>query len=711
MYDKSLIPPQSIIGIFRGFSEGGMEFHADLILPYRPDYQFQPMHGQFLLVQLIDQNEAVLGRITSLESEGRLVDPEGEDYLLRQVVEQRPVPEDMRYQYLKFRVNIRVLGVLRKQGENDLIFVPSHRRLPNVGSPVALPTPEVLRAIAGHSDDPSTGAAIGFLAMGEFVWAQDDTQIHPDLQIERWMQLQSPSVLVRFPVQNLVARRTFVFAQSGFGKSNLVKLLFSELYRETPRIQKRGGRMEPVGTLIFDRDGEYFWPDDKGRPGLCDVPHLKNHLVVFTDRKAPSAYYGSFVAGTVKLDIRRLPASMVISNAVSAERQEQQNVRKLKGLRQDNWTRLVDLVYQDGMNAHLKRVKELLGMHTEDSATSDVEANAARSNLHVIIRMIHDPHSRLLDQLVKALREGKLCVVDLSRFSGETARILAGIILNYLFELNQEEFTKADANTIPTIAVLEEAQSVLGEGSSTAFQPYVQWVKEGRKYDLGSVMITQQPGSIVHELLSQGDVWFVFHLLSAGDLRAVQKANAHYSEDLLSSLLNEPIPGHCVFWSSAGGKPYPLPIRVLSFEKRYQCADPTYSGQEQDTFARTLRAIAVADSSPSSDDAQTPENGEDYYQRLRREAIQGLLQSSEFRDELRKHNGRIRWGWVIYYIKKQITDPNISNIDDVAYDLVRPALEELFGKEQEGAWRTERANGTTTIVISPEALNRFMENA
>jgi len=52
-----------------------------------------------------------------------------------------------------------------------------------------------------------------------------------------------------------------------------------------------------VGTIVFDPDGEYFWPDDKNRPGLCDVPHLRDRMVVFTNREAPSPFYQSFVAG------------------------------------------------------------------------------------------------------------------------------------------------------------------------------------------------------------------------------------------------------------------------------------------------------------------------------------------------------------------------------------------------------------------------------
>ena len=91
--------------------------------------------------------------------------------------------------------------------------------------------------------------------------------------------------------------------------------------------------------------------------------------------------------------------------------------------------------------------------------------------------------------------------------------ILAGLILRRIFERNQQEITKARSSSIPTIAVIEEAQSVLNERASAA-TPFIEWVKEGRKYDLGAVLITQQPESIPHEILSQGDNWFLFHLLA-----------------------------------------------------------------------------------------------------------------------------------------------------------------------------------------------------
>ena len=230
MAEINLFPREQVVGIFRGFQQGGMEFHADLVLPYRNEFQNIPMHGQFLLVQLETPDEAVLGRIASFSSEGKLSFGSGEEFNIRAVREERPIPEDLREQYLKYRVNIRVLGVLRRNGKG-LTFVPSHRRLPHVGSKVAFPSHEVLREIAGHNID---GAPIGHLAFGEYIYAAGSKS----LESQEWMQVVNPEVLVRFPIESLVSRRSFIFARAGFGKSNLNKLLFSKLYEKTPFVAK-----------------------------------------------------------------------------------------------------------------------------------------------------------------------------------------------------------------------------------------------------------------------------------------------------------------------------------------------------------------------------------------------------------------------------------------------------------------------------------------
>ncbi len=703
-----LFPKEHVVGIFRGFNEGGLEFHAEIILPYRNEFQSAPMHGQFLLVQLETEDEGVLGRITSISSEGKLSSSSGEDYGIRAMSDDRPIPEDLREQYLKYRVNIRVLGVVRVIGGN-VVFAASHRRLPHVGSKVALLSDEVLREVAGHNLD---GIELGFFALGEFIYSGGDKR----LKNEPWFKIKNPAIIPRFNVQSMVSRRSFVFARAGFGKSNLNKLLFSSLYKETPTVEKRGGRKVPVGTIIFDPDGEYYWPDDKNRPGLCDVPELEDKIVVFTKKKVQSPFYQSFVASDIKLDIRRLRPSDVISIALSSEKQDQQNVRKLKGMNDEEWRQLVDEIYQNSNAADPELIKKLLHLDKEQAA----EMVAARANMTSIVKMLHDPSSQMMDMLIYALKKGKICIVDVSQMRGTPALILSGLILRKIFDHNQQEFTASQPETIPTIAVVEEAQTVLGSSGSSGEGPYVSWVKEGRKYDLGAMLITQQPGSIANEILSQGDNWFVFHLLSSGDLQALKRANAHFSDDILSTLLNEPLVGHGIFWSSAGGKSYPVPVRILSFETLYAARDPQYNLPAAKTFAQELRTIfkAAAKAScsikPASQEVETVtstesleglsgkkiEEPEDVFAIYIASAIDTFKNDTTTIGRI-KQNG-LPWMGILKVIENALPDViDQQERNKFAYSIVPRALNEVFG---EGNWETERrpkrdGSGMTAWVV------------
>ena len=591
-----LFPKGQKVGVFRGLRDGGMEFHADLTLPYRQEFQNIPMHGQFVLIELGTPDEAILGRIAALSSDGKLSAGSGEEYNIRALQDDRPVPADLRKRYLRYRVNVRVLGVLRPH-KQALRFVASQRRLPPTGSAVAFPSGPVLQEITGHNLE---GATIGYLALGEYFYG-------PDEEAEDWMQTQPDHARVRFRVEELVARRSFIFARAGFGKSNLTKLLFSSLYEDTPTITKRNDRQVPVGTVIFDPDGEYFWPDDKGRPGFCDVEGMADKLVVFTSARAPSDFYGSFVAGRILLDIRRLSAADVVGTFLPPDRQQQQNVIKMRGLNPHG----LEPTGQPGPSARQRRRPRHDPEHPETHSQPGDGGPRCRGNATRIVRALHDPSSLLLDMLMAALKAGKLCVVDVSQMSSEQALVLSGLILRRIFDHNQEQFTAAEPETIPTIAVVEEAQAVLNDKAAAA-APYITWVKEGRKYDLGAVLVTQQPGSIPREILSQGDNWFLFHLLSAGDLKNVNAANAHFGTDILASLLNEPIPGQGVFWSSAGDRQYPVPMRGRSFEAQHTLQDPDSNRDAVATYAKQLRtrmrSITTTPQTPSPAPTQ-PDRG------------------------------------------------------------------------------------------------------
>ena len=171
----------------------------------------------------------------------------------------------------------------------------------------------------------------------------------------------------------------------------------------------------------------------------------------------------------------------------------------------------------------------------------------------------------------------------------------------------------------------------------------------------------------------------------------MKRANAHFSDDLLSSLLNEPIPGQGVFWSSVGGKSYPVSIRALSFEDTYKVADPTYSGEAVATFATELRremtnlidqARASIDKARGSVQSETttqpssdvfadqvddePPDLELYYQQLARRAVE---QDAELTGKL-KGDGAA-WGHVRSVIAAALPE-TLDGRDQKAFQFCRP---------------------------------------
>ena len=71
-----------------------------------------------------------------------------------------------------------------------------------------------------NAADGDKGVEIGFAALGEFVWgdAESGLVVSEDANTD-WIVEQSPTTKPRFDVSQLVARRSFVFAKAGYGKS------------------------------------------------------------------------------------------------------------------------------------------------------------------------------------------------------------------------------------------------------------------------------------------------------------------------------------------------------------------------------------------------------------------------------------------------------------------------------------------------------------
>ena len=96
-------------------------------------------------------------------------------------------------------------------------------------------------------------------------------------------------------------------------------------------------------------------------------------------------------------------------------------------------------------------VKEMARLAREEN-----EALAARSNMVRVVAALHDPSSQLLRALIRALSDGKLCVVDISQMRGAQGLALAGVIFFVYLRIVQPAYFKGQVLNRATPTLVPE---------------------------------------------------------------------------------------------------------------------------------------------------------------------------------------------------------------------------------------------------------------
>jgi DNA helicase HerA-like ATPase len=496
----------NVIGVFIGLESSSYEYIANIIAPYHSSFTLEI--GDFLLIE--DVGNFIVSRVTEYRPTGELTAFMGQKWLGDVAYDLDAIGMDIKEKKIRYAVRIKILGSL-----SDREFSPGLRKIPHITSKVYKPDQKQLSSIISTANTlQAKGQEIGSL-------------------------YSSPSIRIKFDEAQLNSKRTFIFARAGYGKSNLMKLISSQW-------PKGNG-----GLLVFDPEGEYATTDSKDRPGILD----KREAILVTNRNMPPELGN--VYHYLKVNLKSFYPEFVVPILVNVAKHEMIFFSKLMGLPRDSWGKLVDLLYSKGWGADLDEIIKIMGGSVKDSK----DLQPILNNLVTPIKKIHDPGSNLVEIIKHALREDDVIVVDISLLDSRTALQISSLIVKAIFDHNQRNFTGEQKDIIKATFVVEEAQSVIGTNSNYA--SFVELAKEGRKYSLGGIFITQQPGSIPSEILSQADNFFVFHLLSRGDLESLRKANAHYSEDIITQILSEPTPGKCYMWTSE--QPFVLPVMIDNF--------------------------------------------------------------------------------------------------------------------------------------------------
>lgn len=132
----------------------------------------------------------------------------------------------------------------------------------------------------------------------------------------------------------------------------------------------------------------------------------------------------------------------------------------------------------------------------------------------------------VLNQFVGEIEDKNLRIIDISGLPNEVAGPLTALIARLLFQYKLWQ-TRDERENDPVLFVCEEAHRYVpnhGEAQYKEAQEAVRRIaKEGRKYGVGLMLISQRPSDVEATVLSQCNSWIILRLTNSNDQEHVAK--------------------------------------------------------------------------------------------------------------------------------------------------------------------------------------------
>ena len=183
---------------------------------------------------------------------------------------------------------------------------------------------------------------------------------------------------------------------------------------------------------------------------------------------------------------------------------------------------------------------------------------------------------QILAQFIGARDDRKdLRIIDISGLPNEIAGPLTAAIARLLFQYKLYESAE-ERKRDPILLVCEEAHRYVpnrGEAQYAAAQTAIRRLaREGRKYGLGLMLVSQRPSDVEETVLSQCNTWLVLRLTNSSDQNHVAKMlpdTLGAMTSLLSSLPRQ----EALFVGEGAALPARIKLRTLTEEQIPKSAD------------------------------------------------------------------------------------------------------------------------------------------
>ena len=393
-------------------------------------------------------------------------------------------------------------------------------------------------------------------------------------------------------IDKLFGRHTAILGTTGSGKSWTVASLLQSAMEVMPSTR----------LIFLDLHDEYrnAFPEDFSRLGR-KVTHLTSHniklpywclnidelqeLFISTEHSAQNQ------VAIFKTIVRELRVNY--SNDLNISENKLSADTPVYFKFEDLLQRLRDLDTQmvDGSSASTKKQGPFHGKLTNLIMRMETISSDPRYNfLFPSERMDNQGLQELFEELLGFKNKTQMTVIDLSGLPSEILSIIVGILCRLAFEY---KYWDLDPQHLPITLVLEEAHNYLPNSDFARHRICIERVervaREGRKYGLNLMIVSQRPSELNETILSQCGNFITLRLTNPNDQAYVKKLLPDFlavAIDMLPHLRTGEaiITGEAVELPTRVRIPRPDPhpkSQDVKYEKWWRCGVPNNYSVEQ----------------------------------------------------------------------------------------------------------------------------------
>ena len=152
-------------------------------------------------------------------------------------------------------------------------------------------------------------------------------------------------------------------------------------------------------------------------------------------------------------------------------------------------------------------------------------------------KIYHSPQAGdFVTEIMDHLKKGKTVILDLGNASDEIRKYFSDLLSRAVFNKQELEFVNNNLGDRYIQLYFEEAHNLFPPQAKDNQDVYSRFAKEGAKFHIGMVYSTQSPSTISKELLVQTENFFVGHLSSSDETKALTRMQVAFEgveEDIL----------------------------------------------------------------------------------------------------------------------------------------------------------------------------------